>query len=966
MQALRSETSSVAIAVSVFLLTGLLAAPAGAVEFRRGDANADGALNISDPVFTLAFLFRAGDLPSCGDAADANDDGNLNLSDAITTLAFLFQQGPALPAPGPACGSDPTPDLLSCKTFGGCGAEPSGRATLVAFTLAPNGAQASLVYDPQLGFRAGASFVRLHGRELSSAREIVLTDGFGESAIIAQGGFIVEERLPGSPYETIVFRLGDGHHDVRLQFRATPRDNLVVHVRGADGSSNALEIPVVREEDFHSIGATVSGTLVPSETMAGPVPIDYTIYDLVVSSTWRVEPEFAVAGKFDWRPALPFVGDPAGVRSRGVLAGPFERESGVALLPGRGARRTFVWDTARDPALEGRSGEVRVRLRLRVTRDVGIGSTFPEHIIETGELSIHRADAGPDALAGRLLETFDDRNDVDDAATTAIWGPPLEPGRLVASVEANAQPFGEGRAVVRWAPISAAELEPGESVVFEEILLDTDRMDVVHRFTTDAGTPRDRSDDITAEFLEELLDADGSPTVNPGEARGEFHFRDLHIASGLTVVARGDRPLVIRLSGREDDQGFDALVIESDAKLDVSGTDGEDSIVDGCPPPPNCGVADGRGGRAGAGGGDGGDGGQLLIEPFTAFVRTFAPATSGGRHGGGGGETTAAVHFDPAAPASIFAGAPGGGGGHVTRGEPGDYNRSNIAQYPIPDVGAGGAARGTDTQMELSGGSGGGGGGGTISRAAGGSYTTGGAGGGGGGGAVAVVARGRMVIDGAIDARGGDGGDGVIPHFHGIGPPDYPHNPQVSPGGAGGGGSGGSIVLRSTQGFALLSCDLLLAGGGEGGFSARAGAQNGGAGAAGRVRLEALAGDVPDCVGVSTGEFLANSRRSVAVSIARSLELANAVARLSAPALDVAAVVAPDAPAGSRVQILWEGATHAPDDRSAPGLWSGAVADPRELPPSEFVRFRVLFDAAPGAVPSVDEIGLDYAARRQE
>jgi PKD repeat protein len=81
--------------------------------FRRGDANADGKVDISDAIAILGYLFGGGDGPACLDAADANDDGKVDISDAIYLLAHLFLGGPAPPAPGPiACGGDPTDDNL--------------------------------------------------------------------------------------------------------------------------------------------------------------------------------------------------------------------------------------------------------------------------------------------------------------------------------------------------------------------------------------------------------------------------------------------------------------------------------------------------------------------------------------------------------------------------------------------------------------------------------------------------------------------------------------------------------------------------------------------------------------------------------------------------------------------------------------------------------------------------------------
>lgn len=82
--------------------------------FVRGDSNSDGAVQISDAVFTLSELFTSGDSTTCRDAADANDDGSNDISDAIYLLQFLFSSGPVPPLPFPGCGVDRTEDTLDC------------------------------------------------------------------------------------------------------------------------------------------------------------------------------------------------------------------------------------------------------------------------------------------------------------------------------------------------------------------------------------------------------------------------------------------------------------------------------------------------------------------------------------------------------------------------------------------------------------------------------------------------------------------------------------------------------------------------------------------------------------------------------------------------------------------------------------------------------------------------------------
>jgi hypothetical protein len=94
---------------------GVLAIVPDQIFFIRGDSNADAAIDSSDAIFTLGFLFLGGAEPLCLDAADANDDGRLDISDAVSTLAYLYVgQISTLPAPFPSAGGDPTPDGLDC------------------------------------------------------------------------------------------------------------------------------------------------------------------------------------------------------------------------------------------------------------------------------------------------------------------------------------------------------------------------------------------------------------------------------------------------------------------------------------------------------------------------------------------------------------------------------------------------------------------------------------------------------------------------------------------------------------------------------------------------------------------------------------------------------------------------------------------------------------------------------------
>jgi len=104
------------------ILEGLGADHGGAAEprFKRGMANADNKIDISDAVFLLGYLFAGKTPPSCPDAADANDDGKIDISDPVKILGHLFAGAGPLPPPFSECGVDPTPDTLGPCVFPWC------------------------------------------------------------------------------------------------------------------------------------------------------------------------------------------------------------------------------------------------------------------------------------------------------------------------------------------------------------------------------------------------------------------------------------------------------------------------------------------------------------------------------------------------------------------------------------------------------------------------------------------------------------------------------------------------------------------------------------------------------------------------------------------------------------------------------------------------------------------------------
>ncbi len=87
--------------------------------FVRGDSNDDGAVDVSDAVSTLGYLFLGMDAPYCPDAADSNDNGEIEISDPVLVLLTLFQGSTLIRAPYPEQGYDSTADENSCLPFSG-------------------------------------------------------------------------------------------------------------------------------------------------------------------------------------------------------------------------------------------------------------------------------------------------------------------------------------------------------------------------------------------------------------------------------------------------------------------------------------------------------------------------------------------------------------------------------------------------------------------------------------------------------------------------------------------------------------------------------------------------------------------------------------------------------------------------------------------------------------------------------
>ena len=96
--------------------------------FLRGDVNDDGAVDLSDSISTLGYLFSGTDEPACFAAAKATGSaGELNITDAVFIFTWLFSGGDDPPPPTPSAGTYPAAD---------CGPDPLGEEGLGCLTPA--------------------------------------------------------------------------------------------------------------------------------------------------------------------------------------------------------------------------------------------------------------------------------------------------------------------------------------------------------------------------------------------------------------------------------------------------------------------------------------------------------------------------------------------------------------------------------------------------------------------------------------------------------------------------------------------------------------------------------------------------------------------------------------------------------------------------------------------------------------
>jgi hypothetical protein len=87
-------------------------------DFIRGDATGDGAVNATDIIFLVGYVFKAGPAPQPVQAGDANNDGFVNATDIIYLVNYVFKGGP------------PPPLARPHGDFGGFGEASRGQAQI--------------------------------------------------------------------------------------------------------------------------------------------------------------------------------------------------------------------------------------------------------------------------------------------------------------------------------------------------------------------------------------------------------------------------------------------------------------------------------------------------------------------------------------------------------------------------------------------------------------------------------------------------------------------------------------------------------------------------------------------------------------------------------------------------------------------------------------------------------------------
>ncbi len=148
--------------------------------FSRGDV--DGSHDqhdLADVVLLLEVLFDGGGPLDCLDAADVDDNGALQITDAIFLLNFLFVGGIKIPPPT-ICGFDRTPDPLDCQ-----------RSPCDVPLDFENSIGLNMVYIPPGTFEMGSPETEPGRQEDERLHTVVLTCGFFMSEVpVTQAAYL--------------------------------------------------------------------------------------------------------------------------------------------------------------------------------------------------------------------------------------------------------------------------------------------------------------------------------------------------------------------------------------------------------------------------------------------------------------------------------------------------------------------------------------------------------------------------------------------------------------------------------------------------------------------------------------------------------------------------------------------------------------------------------------------------------
>ena len=84
---------------------------------RRGDANNDMVVDMSDAIYLSTWLYQGGPEPGCIEQADVNNDGVVDGADPTHIMNWYYNGGEPPASPGPyntSCKADPYWPYLGC------------------------------------------------------------------------------------------------------------------------------------------------------------------------------------------------------------------------------------------------------------------------------------------------------------------------------------------------------------------------------------------------------------------------------------------------------------------------------------------------------------------------------------------------------------------------------------------------------------------------------------------------------------------------------------------------------------------------------------------------------------------------------------------------------------------------------------------------------------------------------------